>query len=139
MTLRIANAAGFWGDWPSAPRRLLETAEVDFLTLEYLAELTLSIMASQRKKSPTAGYATDFVTVAEDIVSLLQTQPQLKIVTNAGGLNPISCARAVGKVLVKCGLGNLPIGVVLATTCFPRWIHSPKKAVNYCTSIVENR
>ncbi len=120
MTLRIANAAGFWGDWPSAPRRLLETAEVDFLTLEYLAELTLSIMASQRKKSPTAGYATDFVTVTEDIVSLLQTQPQLKIVTNAGGLNPISCARAVGKVLVKCGLGNLPIGVVFGDDLLPQ-------------------
>ena len=120
MTLRIANAAGFWGDWPSAPRRLLETAEVDFLTLEYLAELTLSIMARQRKKNPATGYATDFVTVSEDIAPLLRSQSQLKIVTNAGGLNPIACAREVGKVLANQRLGNVPIGVVQGDDLLPQ-------------------
>ena len=112
MTLRIANAAGFWGDWTSAPRRLLQDAEVDFLTLEYLAELTLSIMARQRKKNPAAGYATDFINVIEEIAPLLQSQSDLKIVTNAGGLNPLSCARAVAEVLSGCGLTKVLIGVV---------------------------
>ena len=112
MTVRIANAAGFWGDWTLAPRQLLEKSEVDFLTLEYLAELTLSIMARQREKNPAAGFAHDFVDVIDQISPMLQTQPELKIITNAGGLNPNACAAAVGERLVECGLDTLPIGVV---------------------------
>ncbi len=92
MTLRIANGAGFWGDWIDAPRRLVEAAEVDFLTLEYLAELTMSILARQRLRDPQAGYATDVLDVVRSLLPALQDQPQLRIVTNAGGMNPQSCA-----------------------------------------------
>jgi len=112
MTLRIANAAGFWGDWTLAPQQLLAHAEVDFLTLEYLAELTLSIMARQREKNPAVGYAHDFIDVIDRIVPTLQNQESLKIVTNAGGLNPHSCAAALGKLLASRGLETVPIGVV---------------------------
>ncbi len=112
MTLRIANAAGFWGDWTLAPQQLLAHAKVDFLTLEYLAELTLSIMARQREKNPARGYAQDFVDVIDRVAPILQSQESLKIVTNAGGLNPQSCAAAVGKLLADRGLGSIPIGVV---------------------------
>ncbi|MEK6249841.1 MAG: DUF1446 domain-containing protein, partial [Planctomycetales bacterium] len=112
MTLRIANAAGFWGDWTAAPRRLLETAEVDFLTLEYLAELTMSILARQRKRDPLVGYASDFLSVVEDIAGLLRSQTQLHVVTNAGGLNPQACAARVAEIISAEGLGDVPIGVV---------------------------
>ena len=112
MSLRIANAAGFWGDWTLAPRQLLETTQVDFLTLEYLAELTLSIMARQRQRDPASGFARDFLDVVDQIAPVLKRQPELKLVTNAGGLNPHACAVAIGKQLSECGLGDLPIGVV---------------------------
>ena len=110
--LRIANAAGFLGDQSSAPRRLVEAAEVDYLTLEYLAELTMSILARQREKDPARGYAGDFVPVLECLVSALTKQRQLKIVTNAGGVNPLACVAAAATVLVEGGLADVPLGVV---------------------------
>jgi hypothetical protein len=112
MTLRIANGAGFWGDWLDAPRQIVERAEVDYLTLEYLAELTMSILAQQRRNDPQRGYATDFLDVLRSITPALAAQPKLKIITNAGGMNPIACARATGKLLAECGLGDAPIGLV---------------------------
>ena len=112
MTLRIANAAGFWGDSLAAPIRLLEETEVDFLTLEYLAELTMSILAAQRRKDPQRGYAHDFVTVMADIARFLKTQPSLRVISNAGGLNPLACARAVSTEMCAAGLPDLAVGVV---------------------------
>lgn len=112
MTLRIANGAGFWGDWIDAPRRLVEAAEVDYLTLEYLAELTMSILARQRQRDPQAGYATDFLDVIRPLLPALHDRPQLRIVTNAGGMNPQSCARAVAKILEDDGLADEKIGIV---------------------------
>lgn len=110
--LRIANGAGFLGDSLSAPRRLVEGAQVDYLTLEYLAELTMSILARSREKDPRAGYAQDFLLVLADLVPALKAQPQLKIVTNAGGMNPLSCAAAAAQLLANAGLGDTRIGVV---------------------------
>jgi len=112
MTLRIANAAGFLGDSIDAPLRLVEAAREDYLTLEYLAELTLSIMAVQRARDPLAGYARDFIDVLGSLVPPLKAQPQWKLVTNAGGLNPHGCAVAAGRVLSEVGLGEVQIGVV---------------------------
>lgn len=104
MILRIANACGFWGDRIDAARRLVEAAEVDYLTLEYLAELTMSILARQRRRNPRAGYAADFVQVVESLAPALRAQPQLHVVTNAGGMNPRACAQAVAEVLDATGL-----------------------------------
>lgn len=112
LTLRIANAAGFWGDRLDAPRRLVDAAEVDYLTLEYLAELTMSILARQREKDPEKGYAGDFLTVLRSLLPALNDQPQLKIVTNAGGVNTVACARAASLLLVEAGMGAAPIGCV---------------------------
>src|SRR6185295_4522938 len=92
--IRVANGAGFLGDSLDAPRRLVESAEVDYLTIEHLAELTLSILARQREKDPAAGYAEDFLDVLRSLCPALAAQPQLRIVTNAGGMNPLSCAAA---------------------------------------------
>src|SRR5215471_6215157 len=97
--LRIANGAGFLGDNLDAPRLLVEGAKVDYLTLEYLAELTMSILARQRQKNPMAGFAGDFLDVLKTLLPGLKSQPKLKIVTNAGGVNPLACAAAAAKIL----------------------------------------
>ncbi len=88
------------------PRLLVESAQVDYLTLEYLAELTMSILARQREKNPALGYASDFIEVLKSLVPALKLQPQLKIVTNAGGVNPAACAAAAAKLLAKAAWGK---------------------------------
>ncbi len=120
MTIRIANAAGFWGDDPDAPRRLLANAEVDYLTLEYLAELTMSILAHHRAKDSQAGFATDLLVTLRDIIPALQRQRRLRIVTNAGGVNPTACAKAVSRLLVDAGLPNERVAVVSGDDLLPR-------------------
>ena len=112
MPLRIANGAGFLGDNLDAPRLTVERAEVDYLTLEYLAELTMSILARQREKNPRLGYAEDFLTVLVSLLPTLTRRPQLRIITNAGGVNPEACARAAAALLVSSGLSSRRIGVV---------------------------
>jgi hypothetical protein len=110
--IRIANAAGFWGDSVAAPLRTVRASALDFLTLEYLAELTMSILARQREKDPTAGYATDFLRVLASLAEELAGQPQLHIVTNAGGMNPAGCAGAAARILCQAGLEATPLAVV---------------------------
>lgn len=119
-TIRIANAAGFWGDSLDAPRRTAESAELDYLTLEYLAELTMSILARQKQKDPAAGYVTDFPLVVESLLPALRNQPGMRIVTNAGGMNPVSCANAVAKALSAGGMDDLAIGVVTGDDLLPK-------------------
>jgi hypothetical protein len=120
MPIRIANGAGFLGDSLDAPRRLVEAADVDYLTLEYLAELTLSILARLRQKDANAGYAADFIDVLASLGPALRAQPRLKLVTNAGGMNPESCARAAARVLAESGLGETRIGAVCGDDLLPR-------------------
>jgi hypothetical protein len=112
MPLRIANGAGFLGDNLDAPRLTVERATVDFLTLEYLAELTMSILARQREKNPRLGYAEDFLTVLVSLLPSLSRRPPLRIITNAGGVNPQACARAAAAVLASSGLSAQRIGVI---------------------------
>jgi hypothetical protein len=120
MALRIANGAGFLGDNLDAPRLLVERAEVDYLTLEYLAELTMSILARQREKNPAAGYANDFLEVLKSLLPALKTQPRLKVITNGGGVNPSACAAAAATILADAGLGDTIIGVVSGDDLLPR-------------------
>lgn len=120
MTLRIANAAGFWGDDPDAARRLLERSEVDFLTLEYLAELTMSILAEQRRRDPSRGYATDFPEVLESVIPFLRRGSCTKVVTNAGGVNPIGCVLATAQCLVLQNLGHLKVASITGDDLTPR-------------------
>jgi hypothetical protein len=112
MAIHIGNGAGFLGDSLDAPRRLVESAELDYLTLEYLAELTLSILARSREKDASAGYAGDFLEVLASLTPALVRQPQLKIVTNAGGVNPAACVRRAAEVLAAAGLANERVALV---------------------------
>jgi hypothetical protein len=118
--VRIGNGCGFWGDNLDAPVRLAETGQLDYLTLEYLAELTMSILALMKAKDPNAGYATDFTDVLARLAPALQQQPKLKIVTNAGGMNPRACAAQAKAVLAKAGLTAKPVAVVTGDDLLPR-------------------
>ena len=118
--VRIGNGAGFWGDNLDAPVRLAEGGRLDFLTLEYLAELTLSMLAHQRRRDPQAGFVPDFPETLKRMIPILKAQPSLRIVTNAGGLNPGACARAAAAHLAGAGLGGTKIAWVEGDDLLPR-------------------
>jgi hypothetical protein len=122
-TIRIANGAGFLGDWLDAPCRLVERARVDYLTIEHLAELTMSILARQREKDPSAGYAEDFLTILTSLIPSLQSQPQLKIIANSGGMNPPACVRAAAEILTAGNLGETKIACLTGDDLLPRLPH----------------
>jgi len=118
-TIRIGNGCGFWGDSVDAPIRLAQRGRLDYLTLEYLAELTMSILALQKQRDPEAGYAGDFLDVLQRLTPVLQQQPNLKIITNAGGMNPSACARRAKEILQKAGLTRR-IAIVSGDDLLPR-------------------
>ena len=119
-SIRVGNGAGFWGDNLDAPIRLAERGDLDFLTLEYLAELTLSILAHQRRLDPDAGYVADFPATVARLIPILKAQPKLRIVTNAGGLNPAACAREVARMLAAAGMGDEKVAWVSGDDLMPR-------------------
>jgi len=94
--LRIANGQGFWGDWLEAPVRLIEQGPIDYLTLDYLAEVTMSILQKQRQADPNLGYARDFPPLIGRIARPMLDR-NIRVIANAGGVNPIACAEAVRK------------------------------------------
>jgi hypothetical protein len=113
MVLRIGNAQGFWGDQMDAPLNLIRQApDLDYLTLDYLSEVSMSIMAIQREKDSSAGFARDFVEVIAMLVPCWKQGLPFRIITNAGGLNPESCAEACLKVLRASGLGKKKVAAV---------------------------
>ncbi len=112
MAIRIGNGAGFWGDELSAPRRLVERGQLNYLTLEYLAELSMSILARQREKNPQLGYAGDFLEVLAPLIPALKQQPGLKLITNAGGMNPRGCVAQAARILSEAGLRDCRIAAV---------------------------
>lgn len=118
--IRIGNGCGFWGDNLEAPIRLAAAGQLNYLTLEYLAELTMSILAVQKAKDPTAGFATDFLDVLGRLAPILADQSGLKIVTNAGGMNPRGCANRAREVLTRAGLKAHRIAVVTGDDLMPR-------------------
>lgn len=108
--IRIANAQGFWGDDADAPARTVAAAEIDVLTLDYCAEVSMSILARQRQKDRNLGYARDFLDTLKSLIPFLKQGGQ--IVTNAGGLNPRACAQAATKLLIEFGATGVKVGVV---------------------------
>ena len=85
--LRIANGQGFWSDSPDAPVRLVEGGPLDYQTLHYLAEVTMSILQKQKRRDPSRGYATDFVDLVRRILPAVRERG-IKVAANAGGVNP---------------------------------------------------
>lgn len=117
--LRIANGQGFWGDSVDAPRRLVEEGPLDYLTLDYLAEVTMSIMQKARQRDPRAGYATDFVELIRDILPTLRKNG-IRVVANAGGVNPDGCREALIALARQQGASGLRIGTVTGDDILPR-------------------
>jgi hypothetical protein len=110
--VRIGCGAGFWGDSPDGPRQLVEAGGIDYLVLDYLAEITMSILARMRAKDASAGYATDFVTHVMAPLARQIADKRIRVVTNAGGVNPMSCRDALTKAFEEAGV-SLKIAVVL--------------------------
>ncbi|HEV8124373.1 MAG TPA: acyclic terpene utilization AtuA family protein [Gemmatimonadales bacterium] len=111
-TIRIGGGQGFWGDWLEAPVRLVQGGPLDYLVLDYVAEVTMSIMQKQRARDISQGYARDFVTLMERLLPDLVAK-RIRVVSNAGGVNPRACAAAVLDAARKLGLaGKVKIGLV---------------------------
>ena len=110
--VRVAAGQGFWGDDLDAPRRQVEGGPIDYLMLDYLAEVTMSILQKQKERDPSLGYARDFVGAMESVLPAV-VERGVKVIANAGGVNPPACAAAVQAVAEKKGAkGALRIGVV---------------------------
>ncbi|MGO4833117.1 acyclic terpene utilization AtuA family protein, partial [Rhizobiaceae sp. 2RAB30] len=109
--VRIGCGAGFWGDSPDGPRQLVRAGGIDYLVLDYLAEITMSILTRMKAKRPDLGYATDFVTMVMQPLAKEIAEKRIRVVTNAGGVNPEACRDALAAVFKAAGV-DLKIAVV---------------------------
>ncbi len=109
--IRIASGQGFWGDLQRAPVDQVRNGEIDYMMLDYLAEVTMSIMQKQKMKDPKLGYAKDLISVFDEILPDI-VRKKITVITNGGGVNPLACRDAIFAVAKKHGITNLKIGVV---------------------------
>src|SRR5688500_4929938 len=115
QTIRIASGQGFWGDLPTAPidqvKLSNDKSPIDYMMMDYLAEVTMSIMQKQKLRDPKAGYARDLVEVIDAVLTDI-VEKNIKIITNGGGVNPEGCRDAIFEVAKRRGI-PIKIGVVL--------------------------
>ena len=117
-TVRIGGASAFWGDSSVGAPQLVAQGNVDFLVFDYLAELTMSILAAARAKKPELGYATDFVDVTMKAIVRDVARKGIRVISNAGGVNPQACAQALAAVAADQGV-PLKIAVVTGDGVLP--------------------
>ena len=118
--VRVAAGQGFWGDWLEAPRRQVEGGPIDYLMLDYLAEVTMSILQKQKERDPAMGYARDFVGAMESVFPAVANRG-VRVIANAGGVNPPASAAAVHEAARKHGVADrIRIGVVTGDDVLPR-------------------
>lgn len=110
--IRIASGQGFWGDLLTAPIDQVSKGPVDYMMMDYLAEVTMSIMQKQKRKDPKLGYAKDLIPLMEQILPICMER-NIKVITNGGGVNPLACGEAIIGVAKKSGIRNLKIGIVM--------------------------
>ncbi len=118
--VRVASGQGFWGDSLDAPRQQVDGGPVDYLMLDYLAEVTMSILQKQKERDPAMGYARDFLGAIESVLPAI-TDRGVRVIANAGGVNPEACAHAVLGVAERHGVrGKLRVGVITGDDLLPR-------------------
>lgn len=108
--LRIANAGGFWGDDLKAFNRQITQGKIDYLTMDFLAEITMSILKKQMTKNPELGYVTDFIEQIRENAKLI-SEKKIVVITNAGGINPVACGKKITEVLKDLNI-DLKVAVV---------------------------
>jgi len=117
-SIRIASGQGFWGDLPTAPINQVKLGHIDYLMMDYLAEVTMSIMQKQKLKNPDFGYARDFVGVIEAILPEI-VAGKVRIMSNAGGVNPQACKDAILAIAREAGYEGLKVAVVDGDNILP--------------------
>ena len=110
--IKIASGQGFWGDLIDAPFHQVTKGNIDYLVMDYLAEVTMSILQKQKNKNPKLGFAKDIPELMKRILPVC-IEKKIKIITNGGGVNPISCAESIIEVAKNIGINKLKIAVVL--------------------------
>ena len=110
--IRIASGQGFWGDLIDAPYHQVTKGEIDYLVMDYLAEVTMSILQKQKNRNPKLGYARDLPDLMKKILPIC-TQKGIKVITNGGGVNPVACADAIMETALQLDIKKLEIAVVL--------------------------
>ncbi len=120
QTVRVAGGQGFWGDLLTAPVRQVRGGQIDYLMLDYLAEVTMSIVQKQKQRDPNAGYAKDFISLMREILPDC-VEKNIKVTANAGGVNVKGCADALREVAKDLGLsGKFKIGMITGDDILPR-------------------
>src|SRR5437867_8259789 len=117
-TVRIGGGGGFWGDSALGPEQLVDSGEIDYLILDYLAEITMSLLARARSRDPALGYATDFPDLIVRLAPQIKRQG-IRVVANAGGVNPRACQAAIRSKLAALDI-DLRVGVVMGDELLDR-------------------
>ena len=128
-SLLIGNGQGFWGDSIDAPKKLIKDGPLDYLTLDYLAEVTLSIMQRQKLKDPKYGYAKDFITLMKEVIKDVRDK-NIKIITNAGGVNPNECRNALKDIALQ-SYSDVKIGVITGDDIYKKLDKFYKHGVSF--------
>ncbi len=127
--IRIASGQGFWGDLQTAPIDQVRKGEIDYMMLDYLAEVTMSIMQKQKLKDPKLGYAKDLIPLFDEILPDI-VQKGIKVITNGGGVNPLACRDAIFEAAKKRNIKSLKIGVVYGDDILPEIDHLASKGMH---------
>ena len=109
--IRIGSGQAFWGDWPQAPLLQVRSGPIDYLVLDYLAEVTMAILNKQHRRDPQSGYARDFVNDIGDLLPEI-VERNIKVIASAGGVNPRACAQALVARANELGISGLRVGIV---------------------------
>ncbi|MFZ9869833.1 MAG: acyclic terpene utilization AtuA family protein [Candidatus Kapaibacteriota bacterium] len=118
-SIRIASGQGFWGDLQQAPFQQVSRGPIDYLVMDYLAEVTMSILQKQRMKNPELGYARDLIDVCRDVLPYI-SERGIKLITNGGGVNPVAAKDRIFEVAHELGISGLKIGVITGDDILPR-------------------
>lgn len=118
-SIRIASGQGYWGDLPQAPYWQVSKGPTDYLVMDYLAEVTMSILQKQKTRDPELGYAKDLLPVMQKILPVV-AEKNIRVITNGGGVNPQACRDAIFSIARKAGVKGLRIGVVYGDDIYGR-------------------